>query len=342
MKFLFILVLLAACSAPPIDPSIPEQNNHLRIEMELNGVTSIGMHEISFSSRDEIANLELKFPPVYKGTLEMWSDRCGRILPTSYNKNEILAIKVVDLLPSDYNTRCTYKIKRRIVDGDNPMLGYFGINFFHKYTPLTVEIDGKKFSGAAHMQVRETETIPVDDYETIPPTTSTMLSINETKIIKVFPRSIKGQILIQGGNAMGVPIDYDFTDVEKEEDRYKILDLATIFSKLTVADSADYEINATAYGTQKMENMMLMLNVYKRETYWLASPILSRDGLDRLVVTFIDPYVAGVSIDSTICENKGVCAAKCKKDQVCVIRAVTRSGRFFYGREINEKFIEVK
>jgi hypothetical protein len=335
---LTIILMVIGCSQPPIDPSSPELNNHYRIEMIIDNVTNIGLAGISYKDRSELEDKILVLPPIYKGSLELFSERCGKSFSIAYEENDVVSIPIIDLL-SDYDSKCSYRIIRRIIGTNHIMVGYFYINYYKENLfPLKIEVNDTFYNGVVPFQIREGDLIPIDftSYNHVKDNIilNDTIAIKESKIIKIYPRGTKGKLMITGCNASFVPVEFTSTPI--------VVDFASIFSSVTVENSCDYEIGITNYDVPEFETATLITNVYKKETQWLETPFINLISDNKVKVYFINPYIVGLSIDNKICKNSHHCVAKCKKDTECIVRAVTTSGRFFWGTIKNGKFTRIK
>jgi len=325
-----LLLLCVSCAAQPAkDPSVPEQNNHFRIEMQIDNITSVGMLGVSYTDRNELKDKSLSFFPVYEGSLELYSERCEKNISVSYSKGQTIKIGLLELLPS-FDTTCSYRITRRVIGADNAMVGYFVIGYFKDTLPLKVRIGSDDFTGVSYLQLREGDLIPHVSgsdkmLESIP-------TIDEPKSITLFPKGTRGKVLFKGCNASFAPLEFDKTPIT--------INLSDAFSRIGPTDSCDYEIVVVNYDNPAIEENIFSLNVYKKETQWLEAPFVSNAIFKKIKVSYVNPYVLGISVDDKVCYNTQTCIAKCNGS--CTVRAITTSGRFFWGLLQNGNFTEVK
>jgi len=318
MKLILILLLLMSCGSTPKDLSVPELNNHFRMEMKVNGVTSLGLSGFSYDDTETLKAHTLRFYPIHEGIIDLWSERCSRTYSFAYKRGQEIAINLFDLLPpSGQATSCVYRTMQRVKGADNVMVGLFGLAYTGEALPLKTEILGQSFHGISWMQKKQGNVIP-----------------SEANTIKVWPTGQSGNISFRG---CGIQSSRDFTATPI------ILRLHEIIPSLETKHSCNYVITIANYDNPYVEQHTLMLNVYKSETTFIDPPKVDfNKRKSRLEVKFDNPYILGTSVNERVCIRRRNCTGTCKENESCTVRAITSSGRYFWAIVKNGNIVEVK
>lgn len=305
--------LTAGCDELPLDPT-PVWSLSNRFALEMTNDCNTANHSLGLSGCAVVAKKitgNVTFPAFYTGNISMVSSNCKNVQTPALIKQDNV-VQLNDIYTANNGLSCSFTINRYIkykdVDFDNSILGRFYLKVIPDspyYSALQFSVGDEKFNGVGWAQTNSGQLEAAGDIQ---------LSLN--------PSSEKGEVSVACGDTIVLQQQYDTRPF-------------TI--KLPNNVSCDYELSVSNALSSKI-NLGTFIHEVQFATVNLTRPIVT-SSIEKVVIGFYDKDVTGkkkvvvaVKIDNNApCVESHICSAVNNKD-LYTIRAVTPSGRMFYGK----------